>query len=83
MCGVNQLSERKTYDVYATSLRCWSIIQIILVFAGVILLVPIVARHSTEKSTAASQGVIYRLDTGKKVTIEIDEGKIKIGGETK
>lgn len=93
MRGVHQLSEKKTYDVYATSLRSLSAFQIILVLFGVVLLVPIVNMHpaktepespgSIEVKGGLQQGVVYKLDPGRDVTIEVDGGKVKITAEKK
>jgi hypothetical protein len=86
--GVNLLSEKKTYDVYASSLRFLSIVQIAMVLLGAALLVPIVTMRPASRDAAASgtievksgpqQGVVYRLDPGRDITIEVDGGKVKV-----
>jgi hypothetical protein len=89
------LSVQKTYDVYASSLRFLAVLQIVLVLVGVGLLTPILNLHPAKKDTAATpggsiefksgpqQGMVYKLDPDKNVTVEIDGGKVKITSEKK
>jgi hypothetical protein len=56
MRGVNHLNEKKSFDIYASSLRVLSILQILFVLAGVIMLCPIV--NHRQSPPAESQGSI-------------------------
>jgi hypothetical protein len=87
MTGVNQLSVKKSYDIYAASLRFLSIFQILLMLGGTALLVPILQRRPNQKSGAVSnqielkngqQSVVYPIDPNKSHTIELENGKVKI-----
>jgi hypothetical protein len=54
MKGVNHLSEKKSFDIYAASLRVLSILQIIFVMAGVITLCPVVNHRAPISETKGS-----------------------------
>jgi hypothetical protein len=93
MSGVHQLSEKKSYDVYTSALRFLSISQIFTVLVGVALLVPIVnvrpAKPETttvgsiEFKSGPQQGVVYKLDPDRNITIEVEGGKIKVSSTKK
>jgi hypothetical protein len=89
MSGVSQLQIEKTYDVYTRWLRALSIVQIALVLAGVILLLPLVNRSSFRASGSAGAApgtvevtngtaVVYKTEPGKTVTVEVENGKVRI-----
>ncbi len=86
MHGVNTLSEKKSYDIYATSLRFLAGSQIILVLLGVALLCPILyGRPATKDATESKQiqirlpdqTVSYPVEADKNYIIEIENGKVK------
>jgi hypothetical protein len=54
MRGVNHLSEKRSFDIYATSLRTLSILQILFVIAGVIMLCPIVNHRPPPSSESGA-----------------------------
>lgn len=90
MHGVNLLSEQKTYDIYASSLRFLAILQIVLMLVGTALLFPILAARQNKKVSpptansieirvGSGQSVIYPIDPSKSTfVIELDDGKLKI-----
>jgi len=85
MCGVSQLGQ-KTFDVYSSTLRVLSVLQIVTMLIGTIFLGVLVKNHRTqaehnrtfEVRTDASHSVTYPLDPDKNVTVEIDGGKLKV-----
>jgi membrane protein implicated in regulation of membrane protease activity len=93
MHGVSLLNEKKQYDIYASSLRFLSGLQIVLMLVGTALLVPILARRSKVTTAPATssveiklgpqQTVIYPIDSSKNLTIELDGGKVKVTESTK
>jgi hypothetical protein len=54
MKGVNHLSEKKSFDIYAMSLRIFSILQILFVIGGVIMLCPIVNHRPPPSSESGA-----------------------------
>lgn len=87
MHGVNLLSVRKTYDIYASSLRILAVFQIILMLVGTVFLGTILKRprsnvapvtHTLEIRLDPQHTVQYPIDPEKSTTIEIDGGKVKI-----
>lgn len=88
MRGVSMLSVKKSYDIYAPSLRGLAIFQILLVLAGTSLLATIVKTHPVVKAGVATHSmeirldpkhsVVYPIDADKNTTVEIDGGKVKI-----
>jgi membrane protein implicated in regulation of membrane protease activity len=79
MKGVNHLSEKKSFDIYATSLRVLSILQIIFVLCGVIALCPIVNHrtpaepqngNSIEINIQGKTSLVYPIVPEKNITIE-------------
>ena len=87
MHGVNVLSVRKSYDIYATSLRVLAGLQIILVLVGVVLICPILYHRpagatlkkptSIEIHLAPHQSLSYPVEPNKNYLIEIESGKVK------
>lgn len=84
MQGVNHLSEQKSFDIYAASLRVLSVLQILFVIAGVVTLCPIVNhRPATTPSTGQSieirtpgqSSLTYPVEPDKNVIIEFDGSK--------
>ncbi|HUJ95247.1 MAG TPA: hypothetical protein VLW84_08295 [Terriglobales bacterium] len=87
MRGVSLLSIKKSYDIYAPSLRALAIFQIILMLIGTACLGAILKAHSSkavpfahnmEIKLDAQQSVVYPIDPDKNTTVEIDGGKVKI-----
>jgi hypothetical protein len=87
MRGVNLLSVEKSYDIYAPSLRALAVLQILLMLIGTIFLCTILKRHSISVTPVAhnmeikldpQHSVVYPIDTDKNMTVEIDNGKVKI-----
>ena len=88
MHGVNTLSIKKSYDVYATGLRFLSIFQILLVLLGVILLFPILYNRPAPPTSSQAgdvriqlspqQSISYPVPADKNYVIEIDGNKVKI-----
>jgi hypothetical protein len=87
MRGVSLLSIKKSYDIYAPSLRALAISQIVLMligtaFLGIILkahastITPVT--HSMEIKLDQQRSVVYPIDPSKNTTVEIDDGKVKI-----
>jgi hypothetical protein len=88
MHGVNILSVQRSYDIYATSLRFLSGLQIILVLIGVALLAPILYYKPTSPTPSATsntitiqidskQSISYPLESDKNYVVEIEGGKVK------
>lgn len=89
MHGVNILSVKKSYDIYATSLRILATLQILLVLVGVALLVPILYdRPAVEPAKSDNNKIIslqispeqilsYPIESDKSYTIEVENGKVK------
>lgn len=86
MHGVNTLSEKKSYDIYATSFRLLAASQIVLVLLGVALLCPILYGRPATKDTAESkqiqiklqdQMLSYPVEADKNYTIELENGNVK------
>jgi len=88
MHGVSLLSIQKTYDIYASSLRILATLQIVLMLIGTVMLVPILNARPAKKSVAsgtsmeikvgAEKSVRYPIDPNKNLTVEFDDGKVKI-----
>lgn len=85
MHGVNTLSEKKSYDIYATSLRLLAASQIVLVLVGVALLCPILYWRPATKEASDSkqiqiklpdQSVSYPIEADKNYTLELENGKV-------
>jgi len=80
MKGVNHLSEKKSFDIYATSLRVLSILQIIFVLGVVIALFPIVNHRTPSPETKGSiqvhvngkSSVTYPSEQDENVIIELN-----------
>jgi len=88
MHGVSLLGVQKTYDIYASSLRVLSTIQIVLMLIGTVMLVPILNTRPSKKSSVPPSSVEiklgtekilrYPMDPNKNLTVEFDDGKVKI-----
>jgi hypothetical protein len=87
MRGVSLLSIKKSYDIYAPSLRGLAILQIILMLIGTVFLGTILKTHPSQIAPAAhsmeikldqQHSVVYPIDPDKNTTVEIDDGKVKI-----
>jgi hypothetical protein len=87
MHGVNLLSVKQSYDIYASSLRAFAIFQIIFMLIGTALLGLLLKHHSSattqtardvEIRTDAQHSVRYPLDPDKNITVELDGGKLKV-----
>ena len=89
MHGVSTLSIKKSYDVYATSLRLLAVLQILLMLGGVGLLCPILYHRPTSGAFAdgksiriqvsPQQTLTYPVEPDKNYTVEIEPGgKVKL-----
>jgi hypothetical protein len=88
MHGVNLLGVKKTYDIYASSLRFLATLQIVLMLAGTGLLIPVLnsrpsrkistPTHSMEIRLNNEQSLTYPLDSSKSVVVEVNGGRVKI-----
>ena|ERR1700678_2273258 len=88
MHGVNLLSIKKSFDIYATTLRVLAALQIVLMVIGTVFLCTIVKEHhpsasmpvthNLEIKLASQQSVLYPIDADKNTTVEIDGAKVKI-----
>lgn len=92
MHGVNLLSVKKTYDIYASSLRFLAVLQIIAMLAGTALLISVLRTHQTSESVTknsieiklgAQQSVAYPIDARKNYTIQVSDGKLTISEANK
>jgi hypothetical protein len=87
MHGVNLLGEKKTFDVYVSSLRILSLLQIASMLTGTVLLIPILNSRSEKKTglgnvmelkVSPQQTLTYPIDPNKSATVEFENGKLKI-----
>ena len=94
MHGVNLLSIKKSFDIYASALRILAVFQIILMIVGTIFLCTILREHHPLTAAAppasaplphnmeirldAQHTIVYPIDADKNTTVEIDGGKVKI-----
>lgn len=87
MHAVTTLSEKKSYDVYATGLRVLAGLQILLTLIGVAMLCPILYQRPAAKSSKDEAKVIqiqitpqqtlsYPVEPDKDYSIEIEGGKV-------
>ena len=75
--GVNRLSVKKTFDIYASSLRFLSILQIVFVLIGVGLLAPILNTRFPIRPQSDGQ-VEIRFNDGKSVSYPINPAGMRI-----
>lgn len=88
MHGVNLLSVKKSYDIYASSLRFLATFQIVAMLIGTGLLVYLLRRQTMKNAGSTTsaieiqlgnqQTVRYPMGTNKNYTIEMENGKVKI-----
>jgi hypothetical protein len=85
MHGVSLIGIQHKYDIYASSLRGLAVFQILFMLLGTALLVPIVRNgqkppqaNAVEIKLGSQQSVLYPLDPSRNVTVELDNGKVKI-----
>jgi hypothetical protein len=87
MRGVGLLSIKKSYDIYASSLRVLAVLQILLMLIGTAFLVLILKGHSINSTVSqnnieikldALHSVVYTIQPDKNMTVEINGGIVKI-----
>ncbi len=88
MRGVNRLSEEESFDIYAATIRVFSAFQILFVAAGVVLLCVVVIRRGggtandpsrvIEVKLQNGQFVSYPIEPDKNISVEVEDGKIKV-----
>ncbi len=90
MNGVGKISEESTFDIYSSSLRLFSIVQILLIIAGTALLIPIVSNGGSaneqptaniEISNGGSESISYPIDPASSYEVEVTKDKISIKAE--
>lgn len=88
MHGVSRLSEDRSFDIYATWLRIFAVLQIVLVVVGVALLCPVIANRSVTKKDQLAPNIEvkrgdaeiirYPTDPTKNYEISIDKDRVRI-----
>ena len=87
MRGVHMLSVQNRYDIYATSLRVLSTLQIFLMLIGTVFLGTILKAHRSSSEPPShtieirldpQHTVVYPIDPSKDMSVEIQEGKVTI-----
>lgn len=87
MNGVSQLANKKSFDIYASSLRALSILQILFMLSGTILL-GVLLKHRPENKerpqnhievkTDSTHSVTVPLNTDRSTTVEVDGNKVRV-----
>ena len=87
MHGVSLLSVKKSFDIYASTLRILAVFQIVFMLVGTIFLGAILREHpskvapvvhTVEIKLDSQQSVVYTIDPEKNTSVEIAGGKVKI-----